>query len=106
LVEDPLPGPRDLNVETVVPTNVVADVADLDHHGLARQVRVGTAPIVPTGVMLLVQEEELIALAAVFVAIEAADAAHGGGRKAHGEAVVHEEGLVVRTARGRAASAD
>jgi hypothetical protein len=69
ICEDPLSGPRNLNIETVIPTDVIADVADLNHHCLASQVGVGTAPVIATRVMLLVQEAKLEALAAVLVSV-------------------------------------
>jgi hypothetical protein len=100
--EDPLPGTRDLNIETMIPTDVVADVADLNHHCLTSQVGVGPAPVIATRVMLLIQEAELEALAAIIVSMQAADTTDGSRCEAHTQATVYDEGLVVCTARGTA----
>mmetsp|Transcript_87536 Transcript_87536/g.282873 ORF Transcript_87536/g.282873 Transcript_87536/m.282873 type:complete len:203 (+) Transcript_87536:532-1140(+) len=102
-VEDSLAGTRDLDVKAVLASNVLANVRDLHDHGLADQVRV-RAPPVPVWVDL-VRELQLVALAAILVACQAAVAAHGSGSKTHAQPPLDYERLVVGATRGASAIA-
>jgi len=106
LIEDPLPGSRNLKIEAMIPSNVIPDIGDLNHHRFASQIGMGTAPIIAIRVVLLVRETELVALAAVLVAIQTIDATDSSGRKTHAQAAVYEERLVVCTTRGSATVAN
>merc|ERR1719230_2177524 len=56
---------RDLEVEAVLPADIIADVGDLDNHRLPHKLRVRATPIVATWVVPLIGEVELVALAAI-----------------------------------------
>lgn len=45
IVEQPLAGPRYLQVEGMFAVHIVSNVSDLDHHGVADKVRVRSPPV-------------------------------------------------------------
>jgi len=66
--EEALPSAWDLQVEAVIPADVIANVRGLHHHALAHEVGMRAAPVAV--LVLLVNELELKALSAIGVASE------------------------------------
>mmetsp|Transcript_38655 Transcript_38655/g.104684 ORF Transcript_38655/g.104684 Transcript_38655/m.104684 type:complete len:216 (+) Transcript_38655:214-861(+) len=86
IVEHALACARDLDVETVVPVDVVAYVGHLHDHGLVDQERVRAAPAAPARLCVVppVDELKLVALTAVGVAGKSGLATDGRRREAKG----------------------
>mmetsp|Transcript_3140 Transcript_3140/g.8724 ORF Transcript_3140/g.8724 Transcript_3140/m.8724 type:complete len:248 (-) Transcript_3140:173-916(-) len=102
--EDALAGTRDLDIEAVRASDILADVGDLHYHGLVHKAVVRAAPHAP--IVLLVHEAQLVALPAVFVAGEPMAAADTSRCEAKSQVLVLEEGLVAAAAGGAAAVTD
>mmetsp|Transcript_49530 Transcript_49530/g.105950 ORF Transcript_49530/g.105950 Transcript_49530/m.105950 type:complete len:265 (+) Transcript_49530:391-1185(+) len=104
--KDALARSGDLNVEAVLPADIIADVGDLDYHCLPNKLGVCATPIITIRVVCLVDEVERIALATILVAVQATDAADSGCCKAHAQAAIHDKRLVVAAGGRRAALAN
>lgn len=101
ILEDPLSGARDLKIEAVVATHIIAYVCDLDDHAFACEVRMRSAPTV--GEVSLVHKIQLETLPAIGVPGEAMVPADSNRCETHAQALSDGKWLVVR-ARGSFAS--
>lgn len=99
IIEDALSSARNLKIETVLATHIIADVCDLDDHTFALKPRMGSTTVV----MTLASKLQLETLAAILITVETMVPADSSRCESHAQVYSSWKWLVIWTRGGSAA---